>query len=307
MRTTSTGIALKVANTAAFSLMYAAIKLAGPMPVGEVIFFRSFFALIPVFVLSCFMGDPWLAVQTKRPLFHVMRSLAGVCGMFLNFAALQRLPLADITGFSFVAPIFAVILATFVLNERAGPHRWLAVLAGFGGVLLMIQPHGGVLHLVRAGFSSGAGLALMGAALSAFVVIFIRQMSTTERSEAIVFYFMLTCAVVSAVTMLWDRSLPTPAAAAWLMLAGLLGGVGQICMTFSYRYAEPSLLAPFDYVAMVWAVALGYFVLGEVPQPMVMAGAGVVVVAGLYIVWRERRLHRTEVAAAAEMAIQVTE
>jgi drug/metabolite transporter (DMT)-like permease len=307
MRTTSTGIALKVANTAAFSLMYAAIKLAGPMPVGEVIFFRSFFALIPVFVLTFFMGDPWLAVRTKRPLFHVLRSLAGVCGMFLNFAALQRLPLADITGFSFVAPIFAVILATFVLNERAGPHRWLAVLAGFGGVLLMIEPHGGVLHLVRAGFSSGAGLALMGAAISAFVVIFIRQMSTTERSEAIVFYFMLTCAVVSAATMLWARVLPTPAAAAWLVLAGLLGGVGQICMTFSYRYAEPSLLAPFDYVAMVWAVALGYFVLGEVPQPMVMAGAGVVVVAGLYIVWRERRLHRTEIAAAAEMALQATE
>src|SRR5262249_42575033 len=114
MRTTSTGIALKVANTAAFSLMYATIKLAGIYPVGEVIFFRSFFALIPVFVLSFFMGGPLVAVQTKRPLFHVLRSLAGVCGMFLNFAALQRLPLADITGFSFVAPIFAVILATFV-------------------------------------------------------------------------------------------------------------------------------------------------------------------------------------------------
>jgi drug/metabolite transporter (DMT)-like permease len=306
MRTTSTGILLKVANTAAFSLMYAAIKLAGHYPVGEVIFFRSFFALIPVFVLAAFTCGPRQAVQTKRPLFHILRSLAGVCGMFLNFAALQRLPLADLTGFSFVAPIFAVILATFVLHERAGPHRWIAVLAGFGGVLLMIEPHGGVLHLLRAGFSSGAGLALMGAAISAFVVIFIRQMSTTERSEAIVFYFMLTCSVVSAATMLWDRVLPTPAAAAWLVLAGLLGGVGQICMTFSYRYAQPSLLAPFDYVAMVWAVVLGYFVLGEVPKPMVMAGAGVVIVAGLYIVWRERRIHRATVDAA-EMAIQATE
>src|SRR5947199_3962051 len=156
MRTTSTGIALKVANTAAFSLMYAAIKLAGPMPVGEVIFFRSFFALIPVFVLSCFMGDPWLAVRTKRPLFHVLRSLAGVCGMFLNFAALQRLPLADITGFSFVAPIFAVVLATLFLDERVGAWRWGAVLGGFAGVLLMIEPHGGMLHLLCAGFSSGA-------------------------------------------------------------------------------------------------------------------------------------------------------
>jgi drug/metabolite transporter (DMT)-like permease len=304
MRLSSTGILLKVANTAAFSLMYAVIKLAGAYPVSEVIFFRSFFALIPVFVLSVFIGEPWVAMQTKRPLFHVLRSLAGLCGMFLNFAALQRLPLADITGFSFVAPIFAVILAALILHERAGPYRWAAVTVGFAGVLLMIEPHGGVLHLVRAGFSSGAALALMGAALSSIVVIFIRQMSTTERSEAIVFYFMLTCAVVSGFTMLWGWKTPSWLALALLVLAGLLGGVGQLCMTFSYRYAAPSLLAPFDYVAMVWAVVLGYFMLGEVPQPLVMVGAAAVVAAGLFIVWRERRLHLAG-ADAAEMAIQL--
>jgi drug/metabolite transporter (DMT)-like permease len=304
MRLSSTGILLKVANTAAFSLMYAVIKLAGAYPVSEVIFFRSFFALIPVFVLSVFIGEPWVAMQTKRPLFHVLRSLAGLCGMFLNFAALQRLPLADITGFSFVAPIFAVILAALILHERAGPYRWAAVTVGFAGVLLMIEPHGGVLHLVRAGFSSGAALALMGAALSSIVVIFIRQMSTTERSEAIVFYFMLTCAVVSGFTMLWGWKTPSWLALALLVLAGLLGGVGQLCMTFSYRYAAPSLLAPFDYVAMVWAVVLGYFLLGEVPQPLVMVGAAAVVAAGLFIVWRERRLHLAG-ADAAEMAIQL--
>jgi drug/metabolite transporter (DMT)-like permease len=306
MRLSSTGILLKVANTAAFSLMYAVIKLAGAYPVSEVIFFRSFFALIPVFVLSVFIGEPWVAMQTKRPLFHVLRSLAGLCGMFLNFAALQRLPLADITGFSFVAPIFAVILAALILHERAGPYRWAAVTVGFAGVLLMIEPHGGVLHLVRAGFSSGAALALMGAALSSIVVIFIRQMSTTERSEAIVFYFMLTCAVVSGFTMLWGWKTPSWLALALLVLAGLLGGVGQLCMTFSYRYAAPSLLAPFDYVAMVWAVVLGYFMLGEVPQPLVMVGAAAVVAAGLFIVWRERRLHLAG-ADAAEMAIQLNE
>ncbi|HEY1637899.1 MAG TPA: DMT family transporter [Rhizomicrobium sp.] len=306
MRQTSTGIALKVANTAAFSLMYAAIKLAGTYPVGEVIFFRSAFALLPVLAFSAWGVGLRQGISTNRPLFHILRSLAGVCGMFLNFAALARLPLADITGFSFVAPIFAVILATLILHERAGPYRWGAVAVGFAGVLLMIEPHGGVLHLFHAGFTSGAALALMGAALSAVVVIFIRQMSTTEKSEAIVFYFMLTCAVVSGLTLLWDWKTPSWIALAWLMLCGLLGGIGQLCMTFSYRYAEPSLLAPFDYVAMVWAVVLGYFVLGEIPQPLVMLGAGVVVAAGLFIVWRERRQHRAG-ADAAEMAIQISE
>ena len=306
MRQTSQGIALKVANTAAFSLMYAVIKLAGPYPVSEVIFFRSFFALLPVLAFSAWSGGIRKGISTSRPLFHILRSLAGVCGMFLNFAALQRLPLADITGFSFVAPIFAVMLAALILHERAGPYRWAAVMVGFGGVLLMIEPHGGVMHLVRAGFSSGAALALMGAALSSVVVIFIRQMSTTERSEAIVFYFMLTCAVVSGLAMLWDWKAPSWPAVAWLVFSGLLGGIGQLCMTFSYRYAAPSLLAPFDYVAMVWAVVLGYFVLGEVPQPLVMVGAAVVVAAGLFIVWRERRLHLAD-AGAAEIAIQLSE
>lgn len=306
MRQSSTGIALKVANTLAFSLMYAVIKLAGPIPVGEVIFFRSAFALLPVIALSAWNMGSLQAIRTKRPLFHILRSMAGTASMFLNFAALQRLPLADITGFSFVAPIFAVILAALFLQERVGRYRWSAVLVGFGGILLMIQPHGGVLHLVRTGFSSGAGLALMGAALSATVVVFIRQMSTTERSEAIVFWFMLTCAAVSSVTLLWDWQTPSWLALAWLILAGLLGGVGQLCMTYSYRYAAPALLAPFDYVAMVWAVALGFFVLGEVPEPLVMAGAGIVVAAGLFIIWRERRRYR-DTAEAAEMAVEVNE
>jgi drug/metabolite transporter (DMT)-like permease len=98
-----------------------------------VIFFRSFFALLPAITFSTWSGGVRDGISTSRPLFHILRSLAGVCGMFLNFAALARLPLADITGFSFVAPIFAVILAALFLHERVGPYRWAAVVAGFGG------------------------------------------------------------------------------------------------------------------------------------------------------------------------------
>jgi drug/metabolite transporter (DMT)-like permease len=307
MHPASTGIALKLGATLAFTLMYAAIKLAGPAPVGEVIFFRALFALVPLFALAHWTSSPLHVVQTSRPLFHLARSLVGVCSMFLNFAALARLPLADITAFSFVAPIFAVILAALFLHEQVGPYRWAAVVAGFSGVLLMIQPHGGLLHLVTAGFTSGASLALLGALCSAQVVIFIRRMSATERSETIVFYFMLACAVAGAITMLWDYASLSWPAVAWLVLCGILGGIGQICMTYSYRFAEPSLLAPFDYAAMVWAVALGYFVLGEVPKPLVLAGAGVVIAAGIFIVWRERRLHRAAVADSAAESLVVKE
>lgn len=292
------GIGLKLGATLAFSLMYAAIKLAGRVPVGEEVFFRCAFALVPLFALSFFTVGPLAVVRTQRPLFHVVRSIAGTSSMFLNFAALALLPLADITAFSFVAPIFAVVLAATFLQEHVGVFRWAAVFSGFVGVLVMLQPHGGIAHIVVSGFSSGAGLALLGAMLSAFVVIFIRQMSATERSETIVFYFMSTCAAVSAVTMFWHREALSPAQLFWLVSSGIVGGIGQICMTYSYRYAEPSLLAPFDYVAMVWAVALGYVIFAEIPKPMVMVGAGIVVAAGLFIVWRERHRLRERALGA---------
>jgi drug/metabolite transporter (DMT)-like permease len=285
------GIALKLGASFAFSLMYAAIKLAGAVPVGEVVFFRAFFALAPLFALSFRTVGPRNVVRTARPGWHLMRSVTGVTGMFLNFAALMMLPLADVTAFSFVSPIFAVVLAATMLKEHVGPFRWGAVALGFAGVLVMLAPHGGLSHLAASGFSTGAGLAITGAFLSAFVVVFIRQMSTTERSETIVFYFMSVCSLAGLVSMIWWRVPLSGAQVGLLVVCGILGGIGQICMTFSYRYAEPSLLAPFDYVAMVWAVALGWFIFAEVPEPLVMLGAGVVIAAGLFIAWRERHMH----------------
>jgi drug/metabolite transporter (DMT)-like permease len=286
------GVLLKLGATLAFSLMYVVVKLAGRVPVSEEVFFRCSFALLPLFTLSFFTIGPLAIVRTSRPVFHVVRSAAGTASMFLNFAALAKLPLADITAFSFVAPIFAVVLAALHLREQVGPYRWAAVLAGFLGVIVMLEPSGGIFAILRAGPTTGAGLALAGSLLSAFVVIFIRQMSATERSETIVFYFMTTCAAVSAIAMIWSHAPLSASQVFWLICAGILGGMGQICMTYSYRYAEPSLLAPFDYVAMVWAAALGYLIFAEIPQPVVMLGAAIVVAAGLFIVWRERHTLR---------------
>ena len=268
------GIALKLGATLAFSVMYALIKLAGDVPVGETIFFRAFFALGPLFVLSHFTVGLRATVRTGRPLWHITRSVAGVSSMFLSFSAVKMIPLADLTAFTFLAPIFAVVLAAFMLREYVGPYRGFAVVIGFCGVLLMLEPHGGLTHILAAGFNSGAALAIAASALSAFVVVYIRQMSRTERSETIVFYFMKICALAGAVTMLWARVPLTVGQTVLLVLCGLLGGVGQICMTFCYRYAEPSLLAPFDYVAMVWAAILGYVLFAEIPRDNGVGGFG---------------------------------
>jgi len=285
----SLGILLKVAATIAFSLMYVVIRLAGDVPVGEVVFFRGSFALVPLLLVSWFMhGGPRAVVLTAHPWLHLRRSAAGTASMFLNFYALGHLPLADVTAFSFVMPIFAVVLAALLLGEKVGPHRAFAVVLGFGGVLLMLGPHAGFGSAL--GATAGAAAALAGAFLSAFVVVFIRHMSATETSEAIVFYFMIVCALSGAVTLLWSFTPLNAAQVALLVLCGLLGGIGQVCMTYSYRFAEPSLLAPFDYSAMIWATALGFFVFAEVPERMVLAGAAVVTASGLYIVWREHKL-----------------
>jgi len=290
LRNVSLAITLKIAQTLAFSLMYAAIKLAGDVPIGQVVFYRGFFALVPLLVWTFFTVGPLAAIRTERPAYHVVRSVVGVSSMFANFTALKLLALATVTAFGFMQPIFAVILAALFLRERVGRYRWGAVVVGFAGVLLMIEPHGGLASLLGLHLSRGVGYALLFSFLSAVVVVWIRQMSTTERSEAIVFYFMAACAVVGAVVMIWDHVPLSYGQVFWLVMCGLVGGMGQLFMTYSYRFAEPSLLASFDYVSMVWATLLGYFVFAEAPSIMVFAGAGVVIAAGLFIAWREHHL-----------------
>jgi drug/metabolite transporter (DMT)-like permease len=291
LRNVPRAIALKLGQTFVFSLMYAAIKLAGDVPIGQVVFFRGLFALVPLFVWTTFTVGPLEAIMTKRPMYHVVRSVVGTSSMFSSFTAIQLLPLATVTAFSFMQPIFAVVLAAIFLGEHVGKYRWSAVAIGFAGVLMMIEPNGGLRSILGLHLSKGVAYAVASSFLTAVVVVWIRQMSATERCEAIVFYFMSACAAVGAIVMIWDRVPLSWMQVFWLVVCGLIGGIGQLFMTYSYRYAEPSLLASFDYVAMVWAMLLGWFVFAEMPAAMVLAGAGVVIAAGLIIAWREHRLH----------------
>lgn len=292
------GIALKLAQAALFSLMYATIKLAGTdIPVGQVMFYRCLFALIPLAFFTWYTSGLAAMVRTKRPIYHVLRSLVGSSSMFFNFAALQLLPLATITAFSFLAPVFVVMLSVPMLGEKVGPWRWGAVIVGFLGVLLMLEPHGGLAGIAALKVSPGVAYALTFPFLMALVTILIRQMSATERSEAIVFYFMLWGAVAGAISMIWLHVPLSGTAIFWLIVSGLIGGFAQICLTFCYRYAEPSLLAPFDYTAMIFAMVLGLLIFGEMPEPVVLLGSAIVIGAGLVIVWRERR-HKLARASA---------
>lgn len=271
--------------------MAAAIKALGDRyPLGQLIFFRATFAFVPILAMV-WHGGGLVVLRTARPLAHLVRAGSGATSMICNFMALTLLPLADATVLNFAAPLITTALAAIALGERVGPYRWSAVLVGFGGVLVASLPHLDTSSAdVTRILSPGAAFALVGAFTSAWAMIAIRRLSATETSLAIVFYFMSVCAIGGALSLPFAYRAPDLIDGALLVSIGLTGGVGQVLMTMSYRYASASTLAPFDYVAIVWALALGLVLFGQVPDGAVLAGAAIVVSAGLFIVYRERRL-----------------
>jgi drug/metabolite transporter (DMT)-like permease len=289
MNKTLRAIALKAGATLAFTTMYTLIKLAGDVAVGEIIFFRCALSLIPLFALSLITVGPLATIRTTQPRLHLVRAVAGLGSMLFTFLAVQLLPLAVVTVFLFLAPVFAVVLSAFLLREQVGVLRALAVLVSLGGIVLVFAARDGFSLVPGSGFGIGALLAICGAIGSAFAVVFIRQMSRSERSETIVFYFMASGTLLGALSMAWTHSGLTVPQVLLLSGSGLLGGVGQIAMTFAYRHAEASLLAPLDYLAFVWATLLGFAFFGEVPGLPVLAGSAIIIVAGLLITIDERR------------------
>jgi drug/metabolite transporter (DMT)-like permease len=233
-------------------------------------------------------------VRTGRPLGQLGRGTLSVAGMFTNFSALTRLPLADATAISFASPLITVALAAVVLKERVRIYRWSAVLIGFAGVIIMLIPHFDFSRYAAAGATvttaAGSLFALTSAVCNAGTVIQTRRLTQTETTSSIVFYFSLICAIAGALTLPFAWHSPTGRELVALVALGILGGLAHIFLTESYRYAPASVVAPFDYSAMLWALVLGYWLFGELPAKLVYLGAAIVTAAGLFVIWRERQL-----------------
>jgi len=298
-------IGLKLLSALLFAAMSALVRQLGDVaPVGQMVFFRSAFAILPVVVIYAIRGELSSAVRTSRPLGQLGRGMLSVCGMFTNFSALTRLPLADATAISFASPLITVALAAVILKERVRIYRWSAVLIGFVGVIVMLIPHFDVGAYAGAGgtiAAVGSVFAITSAVCNAGTVIQTRRLTQSETTSSIVFYFSLVCAIVSAMTLPFAWHSPTARELAALIALGILGGVAHIFLTESYRYAAASVVAPFDYTAMLWALLLGYWMFGELPDTMVYLGATIVAAAGLFVIWRERQLglKRTREAEAS--------
>ncbi|MYZ47775.1 DMT family transporter [Propylenella binzhouense] len=287
------GILLKVASTVLFTLMLVAIKATeGRVPEGEVVFFRSFFGLIPIVAMLAWQGLFPAALRTPRPLVHFSRGLVGVTAMGLGFAAVQRLPLPEAMAIAYAAPLFLVALGALVLHEPVRLYRWSAVLVGFLGIMIILWPQFELLRSGRLGSAAlaGAAFGIVAAFLSAMAGIFVRSMTHSEGTGTIVFYFSVTSSVAGLLTIPFGWVAPSAFDAALLVSAGLFGGVGQILMTSAYRNADASTIAPFEYASMIWGVALGYLVFAELPGPSLLFGGPVVVASGVFIILRERQL-----------------
>jgi drug/metabolite transporter (DMT)-like permease len=288
------GILFKIVSALLFALMSALVRQLGDVaPLGQMVFYRSAFAIVPVAVIYALRGELLSLLRTARPLGQLGRGLLSLAGMSSNFAALTRLPLADATAIGFASPLVTVALAALILKEHVRIYRWSAVAVGFIGVIVMLIPQFDFSRYAGPAAASaavGATLALVSAFCNAATVIQTRRLTRSETTPAIVFYFSLICAIGGALTYPLGWHSPTYWELAELIALGLLGGLAHIFLTESYRNATASVVAPFDYTSMLWAFLLGYYIFGELPQPLVYLGSAIVAGSGLFVIWRERQL-----------------
>ncbi|MEM1374517.1 MAG: DMT family transporter [Pseudomonadota bacterium] len=293
LRGPALGAALISGAMLVFTIMSGLIK-AAEVPAGQAVFFRSLFAMPVIFAWLWRTGHLHDGLRTHRWQSHALRGIVGTSAMGLGFAGLLYLPLPEVTAIRFATPIILVVLAAFMLGERFRFFRLGAVLMGLIGVLIIIWPRLG--GSVSDAATLGAILTLGSAALAALAQVFVKGMTGQESTSAIVFYFSLTATLLGLATLPFGWVWPTPGQYGYLIGAGLIGGVGQILLTSSYRFADASALAPFTYSAMVWSLIIGWIWFAEIPTLPMLLGSLIVIAAGSLIVWRERKLGRDETA-----------
>jgi drug/metabolite transporter (DMT)-like permease len=294
------GVVFANCGVLTFTVMDAVIKgVSQDFPTGELIFFRNVFAFIPVLLLA-WLQDRRLTLTTHRPWGHVMRGASGVISMYCAFLSYQKMPLSAAIALGLSGPIFITVLSVPLLQELVGWRRWTAVIVGFLGVLIMTRPDPAL-------FDWNAIWPLLAAIFYAIAMISIRKLSATEKSSTIVFHFTAFAALASLLTIPlgWTRIDWLGPRLAWVMphsidqfgrvaLIGTMGGCAQILMTKAYQRASASVVAPFDYTALVYGFLLGWMFFGELPDGFLIVGGGFVVASGVYIIHRETVVARAQ-------------
>ncbi|MBN9363764.1 MAG: DMT family transporter [Devosia sp.] len=288
-----TGIAFKLSSVCVFLGMSSLLKASEGVPSGQLVFFRSFFAILPIIAYLIWKGELGVGLKTKHPVSHLLRGLVGTGGMMTGFFALTQLPLAEAITISYATPLLIVVFSAVFYHEQVRLYRWSAVLVGLVGVVIIIWPRltvfsGGISDM--SGATLGAISALVAAGFAATAMVLVRKLVETERSATIVLYFSLTSSVFGLATLPFGWVMPTTEQFALLIGAGIFGGIGQILLTESYRHADMSVVAPFEYASLILSVLIGYLIFHDVPTIEMLAGGAIVVGSGLFIIYREHKL-----------------
>ena len=271
-------------SVCAFSLMDVIVKWSDNYPVGQVLFFRGFCGIIPILFLI--PKNRYLDFyKTTRPFLHFKRCLAGLIALVSIFVALRNLPLATVVSISFAAPIFITIFSIFLLNEKVGLYRWMAVLVGFLGIIFITEPGFSALnvyYIYPIIFCLGLS----------YVAIAIRKLSSTEPAWLISFFFSFSIMLLSFLSFYQGWILPSLLDLFLLSMVGILGGLANLWLSQSYKYSEVSLVSPLKYLGLVFAIIFGYFIWNEIPTSKTLLGALLVIVSSIIIFRREMYLKK---------------
>jgi len=266
-------------SVCAFSLMDVIVKWSDDYPVGQVLFFRGFCGIIPILFLI--PKDRFLDFyKTERPILHIKRCLAGLIAIVSIFVALRNLPLATVVSISFASPIFTTIFSIFLLNEKVGFYRWLAVFVGFIGIIIISEPGFSSLNI----YYIYPIIFCLGLS---YVAIAIRKLSATEPVWLISFFFSFSILIFSFFSLYQQWIMPSLIDLILLSSIGILGGIANLWLSQSYKFSEVSLVSPLKYLALVFAIVFGYFIWDEIPTIKTLMGALLVILSSFIIFKRE--------------------
>ena len=267
-----------------FVLMSVCIKATGDhIPLFQVVFFRNFFALIPLFFVIYFLKLK-LSTINKYPL-HLGRAVIGITAMSLFFISIRYVPLVEMQTISFSSVFFISILSVFFLGEKIGYRRIIAVIVGFIGVVIILNPGSAI-------FSNYSFLPLIASFFLSIAVIFLKKILLTNNNILSVWIFTALCTVISLFfyddTWIWPQNYDL----IFMVASGFLGFIAQICLTKSFQMADASLLAPLDFSSVIWSFLIGYIFFQEFITLNVLFGGLIIIMSVSYIFYRERVLKK---------------
>ena len=283
---------LRLLAAACVSAMFIAGRIASARGVHifETLFYRQALAL-PVVLGWIAMTSGLGSIRSRRIGAHTTRMVIGITGMALNFLSYILLSPAEAVTIGFTMPIFGTILSALILKEKTGLHRWGAVMLGFMGVLVTQRPDAGELLPI------GAAVAIGAAFMTACVSLILRELGRTENAGTIVFWFTVLSLPALGVGALLYGGGHDPLTWCLLVFIGLSGGVAQMLLTGSLRWAPVSVVLPMDYSSIVWIALLGLLIGEGWPQATTWIGASLIMASGLYIAWREHLHSRKRCSA----------